>query len=661
MTTIAYGKTTEHKKRQNVLRELVETEKKFVSHMNEIVCLYKVPLEEAIRNGSPILREERVVTIFSNINDILSLNQNFLRDLQQIDGTDANFCIGKVMRPIAPFFKMYKMYCSNHGNAMTLIESYADRKGHKFNKFLERAAMEETSSKQSLQSLLIMPIQRLPRLKMLLERLLKYTAEDHADAEDLVTCLRCISEVAEYVNKGVTEKENRIKMWRVQRTLVPTPEDLIQPHRLYVREGYLTKVCRRTNKRWYFFLFSDILIYGYKLSGSRVQHKRTIELRRVTDLPARHNNGCAFVVFGKPKSFVLIAESVREKYEWLANLMTCCDDVEARRQKQLSMVSSPDDTTTKKSEVGHSVLEDDEAPLWVPDNFSPSCMCCGVSKFNAFTNRRHHCRKCGILVCDGCSRSKLIVHTVDKHNPVRVCNKCKLRRAQKEAERRLSPQRKTPSSEEPRSRAESDSTFEVRVPLGSRPLPPAPSNSNAVTSRSIVAGTTTRISTSSTKLPDNVRKAARNSSRNRLLRIERADEGIKENDAAKKGVSRPKPTKKTRKKKKKTNASPSLQQKKTLEALKYLTRRSPGKLKNGMSRRPSRPAPPVPVDEKEAMKEDDVAAGRSSVQRRIDALNRMKTTGSGRRTLLVKKGKKGGRRAKKLAPKLKEIMESASA
>ena len=309
--------------------------------------------------------------MFSNVQDILNLNSSFLKVLENIDGTNPKFAVGKAMRPIAPFFKMYNMYCSNHAQASVIIADYTSRSGHKFNKFLE-SAPSRGGSGQSLQSLLIMPIQRLLKLKMILERLLKYTDASHPDHEDLETCLKCIREVADHVNKGVTEKENRLKMWEVQQMLTPSPTDLVQPHRSYVREGYLTKVCRRTNKRWYFFLFTDILIYGYKIVGSGlVQHKRTIELRRVNDLPARHNNGCAFVLFGKPKSFVVIASSPREKYEWLTDLSRCCHAMEIRREKQLALQKNDEEEgenesrMTKHSDVGKIELEDDEAPLWV--------------------------------------------------------------------------------------------------------------------------------------------------------------------------------------------------------------------------------------------------------------------------------------------------------
>ncbi|MDP2439852.1 MAG: FYVE zinc finger domain-containing protein, partial [archaeon] len=43
-------------------------------------------------------------------------------------------------------------------------------------------------------------------------------------------------------------------------------------------------------------------------------------------------------------------------------------------------------------------------PIWVPDSFSPVCLVC-LTKFT-FSRRRHHCRRCGTLICRACSSFK---------------------------------------------------------------------------------------------------------------------------------------------------------------------------------------------------------------------------------------------------------------
>jgi hypothetical protein len=45
---------------------------------------------------------------------------------------------------------------------------------------------------------------------------------------------------------------------------------------------------------------------------------------------------------------------------------------------------------------------------WDPDNASSSCVICEKS-WGTFRNRRHHCRHCGRLVCEACSKKKLIL------------------------------------------------------------------------------------------------------------------------------------------------------------------------------------------------------------------------------------------------------------
>ena len=62
------------------------------------------------------------------------------------------------------------------------------------------------------------------------------------------------------------------------------------------------------------------------------------------------------------------------------------------------------------------------APLWTPDKQSANCTRCSVE----FTliNRRHHCRKCGVLVCGKCSSFKMLVPNIDAKKPVRVCDAC---------------------------------------------------------------------------------------------------------------------------------------------------------------------------------------------------------------------------------------------
>ncbi|XP_061825020.1 zinc finger FYVE domain-containing protein 26 isoform X2 [Nerophis lumbriciformis] len=58
---------------------------------------------------------------------------------------------------------------------------------------------------------------------------------------------------------------------------------------------------------------------------------------------------------------------------------------------------------------------------WVPDTQQHVCMVCRRERFTMF-NRRHHCRRCGRLVCHACSERKMPVEGCPAE--VRVCDPC---------------------------------------------------------------------------------------------------------------------------------------------------------------------------------------------------------------------------------------------
>ncbi|KAJ6667217.1 hypothetical protein lerEdw1_017195 [Lerista edwardsae] len=59
---------------------------------------------------------------------------------------------------------------------------------------------------------------------------------------------------------------------------------------------------------------------------------------------------------------------------------------------------------------------------WIPDEMEVTCMVCKTERFTMF-NRRHHCRRCGRLVCSSCSTKKMVVEAC-RESPARVCDQC---------------------------------------------------------------------------------------------------------------------------------------------------------------------------------------------------------------------------------------------
>lgn len=72
-----------------------------------------------------------------------------------------------------------------------------------FARFLEQAQQDPRSMGLSIADLLIEPVQRIPRYKLLLEQLLKYTPESHIDHGNIVAALESVSSAAQHNNEQI--------------------------------------------------------------------------------------------------------------------------------------------------------------------------------------------------------------------------------------------------------------------------------------------------------------------------------------------------------------------------------------------------------------------------------------------------------------------------
>jgi len=125
----------------------------------------------------------------------------------------------------------------------------------------------------------------------------------------------------------------------------------------------------------------------------------------IRDLPNNSDKQTmhAFQIISEQKSFNVIAPGHDEKYKWVKTIIDAIKEV---KTKGINIKSDQD------NEVG-------EAPVWIPDSDVKACQGCGT-KFT-FTNRRHHCRKCGSVVCGDCTSHKL---TLPGQGKQRVCDAC---------------------------------------------------------------------------------------------------------------------------------------------------------------------------------------------------------------------------------------------
>ncbi|KAF9208946.1 hypothetical protein BGZ49_007034 [Haplosporangium sp. Z 27] len=149
--------------------------------------------------------------------------------------------IGRVFAEHVAYMKMYSFYINNYDNSLRVLQTQLTSKHKKkMKEFLRRCAKHPNHTQLTIQGYLLLPIQRIPRYKMLLQDLLDNTWPEHVDYQDIATALEMISARADEMNERKRQHENHEKVLLVQNRIVGNYKtELVQPYRKVVREGML--------------------------------------------------------------------------------------------------------------------------------------------------------------------------------------------------------------------------------------------------------------------------------------------------------------------------------------------------------------------------------------------------------------------------------------
>jgi len=232
ITLAEYKHTSEAKtarRRFKLWNELIQTERTYKNGLDFAVKNYKPKLE-----GSDFVTPSELAMIFSNIQEIKNIATFIGEQLdKQVAGTTSGAELGSVFIKTLPFLKMYINYATNFERFINVYKTL------KANKSFVELEKEITSGQQhlALGDLLITPVQRIPRYKMLFDQIVSLTPKDYTGYDDLVQCNSEITTLCGAINESKKKAESIHHLMRIQRILTGNYGGLLGQGRVYTREG----------------------------------------------------------------------------------------------------------------------------------------------------------------------------------------------------------------------------------------------------------------------------------------------------------------------------------------------------------------------------------------------------------------------------------------
>ena len=235
---------------------------------------------------------------------------------------------------------MYTAYCCKYSQITeAILRLKSENKA--FKSFVKKV---EVTTKHPLADFLIAPVQRVPRLALLVESLIKFTDDTHPDFESLKSALEEAQGAARLINDKMKEVEVRTKVVAIHKSFDPMVDDfldgpLVQPHRVFVFEGVLAKKTgARANDdddwsdseededdkqedcekgKYYCFLFNDLFLVGTSIGKGktkRLVYETSFEL--ATTFIRDDMNALCFQMVNPRCTYTWLASTTHEVAEW---------------------------------------------------------------------------------------------------------------------------------------------------------------------------------------------------------------------------------------------------------------------------------------------------------------------------------------------------------
>ncbi|XP_071569037.1 protein vav isoform X1 [Temnothorax nylanderi] len=319
-------------KRDYVIQELVETERNYTEVLSSLLRHFARPL-------SSLLRPEDSARIFFSIKELSEIHVGFHSQLRKARNGAA---LAQVFLDWREKFLIYGDYCANLTVAQNTLQEVCAR-NEVVNQEVIRCQQEANNGKFKLRDILSVPMQRVLKYHLLLDKLVEETPREWVeDCHALAQAREVMVDVAQYINEVKRDSDTLDIIKDIQASIIDwdVPEDAqLKDFGRLLRDGEL-KVKAHGDQRIkarYAFVFEQVVLICKAGRGDQYCYRETLRLddyrledhigRRTLGRDSRWSYQWLLVHKQAYTAYTLYARTEEQKQIWIKALQDAMDNV----------------------------------------------------------------------------------------------------------------------------------------------------------------------------------------------------------------------------------------------------------------------------------------------------------------------------------------------
>ncbi|KAF5907711.1 trichohyalin-like isoform X1, partial [Clarias magur] len=357
--------TDDERRLQEVRFEVVTSESSYCSSL-DIVVEHFVKCKQL----NVLLTSQDKNWLFSKLSDVRAVSHSFFSQLEErVESDIMCFTVCDIIIKHCPRFRaVYVPYLTN--------QSYQDKTYQRlmnentgFRQIVEKLEQSPKCQRLPLRSFLILPFQRITRLKLLVQNIVKRTAPKTVDEAQAIKAMKLLEKMIQDSNDSISQMKNIESLVslnaKVDFECKTLP--LISQSRRLVKEGLVTELrdftLKEKERGAYIHLFNDYLLLSLPKEGGKftvIDHAPVSELRAENCRVKLHSlQKNLFRLYVAQRALLLRAETQADKLRWISALsrphpeidFNAAQDIPQMQCIRAFVAQQPDELSLEKADV----------------------------------------------------------------------------------------------------------------------------------------------------------------------------------------------------------------------------------------------------------------------------------------------------------------------